>query len=91
MSDSEQNSRHTKPDLELDTEVAQNLPPLTFWQLVSSTLYAAIGIQKSENRERDFARGKPSHFIIAGIIFTVLFVLAVTLVVNTVLSSVQNP
>lgn len=60
---------------------------LTPWQVVTSTVAAAFGVQSSRNRERDFSRGKASHFIIAGIVFTVLFVLAVVGVVNLVLSS----
>lgn len=59
---------------------------LTVWQIVSSTVAAAFGVQSSKNRERDFTVGKPSHFIIAGIVFTVLFVLGMILIVNLVLS-----
>ena len=58
---------------------------LTFWQVLSSTLAAAFGVQSSKNRERDFSRGKASHFIFMGIAFTVLFVLTVVAVVNLVL------
>ena len=61
--------------------------PLTFWEVLGSTLAAAIGVQKKVNKERDFTRGNPLHFIIAGIIFTTVFVLAVVLVVKLVLSS----
>jgi hypothetical protein len=59
--------------------------PLTFWQIAGSTIAAAFGVQKSANRERDFSRGKPMHFIIAGIAFTVVFVLIVVTVVQLVL------
>ena len=59
--------------------------PLTFWQIAGSTAAAALGVQKRANRERDFSRGKPMHFIIAGIIFTAVFVLVVAFVVQTVL------
>ncbi|HET6470648.1 MAG TPA: DUF2970 domain-containing protein [Pseudomonadales bacterium] len=59
--------------------------PLTFWQIAGSTIAAAFGVQKRANRERDFARGKPLHFIIAGIVFTVVFVLIVVTVVQLVL------
>jgi hypothetical protein len=62
--------------------------PLTFWEMLTSTLAAAFGVQSSKNRERDFTRGKPSHFIALGILFTVVFVLAVVGIVNLVLSSV---
>ena len=58
---------------------------LSFWQIVASTVAAAFGVQSRENRERDFAAGKPVHFIVAGIVFTALFVLAVIAVVNLVL------
>ena len=59
--------------------------PLTFWQIAGSTVAAAFGVQKRANRERDFTRGKPLHFIIAGVVFTALFVLTVALVVQLVL------
>ena len=58
---------------------------LTFWQVFSSTVAAAFGVQSSKNRERDFTHGKPSHFIAMGIAFTVVFVLAVAGVVSLVL------
>jgi Protein of unknown function (DUF2970) len=61
--------------------------PLTFWEVLGSTLAAAIGVQKKVNKERDFTRGNPVHFIIAGIIFTTIFVLAVVVVVKLVLSN----
>ncbi len=61
---------------------------LTLPQMIASVLAAAFGVQSSRNRERDFSRGKPLHFIALGIVFTVLFVLAVVTVVNLVLGSV---
>ncbi len=56
-----------------------------FFQVVGSTIAAALGVQSSKNRERDFSRGKASHFIVAGIIFTVVFALSVVAVVQLVL------
>ncbi len=61
---------------------------LTLWQLMGSAIAAAIGVQSSENRKRDFSRGRPGQFIAIGIVFTVLFVLVMIGVVNLVLSSV---
>jgi hypothetical protein len=72
-------------DQERDDDHGRRLTP---WQIVFSTLAAAFGVQSSRNRQRDFAHGKASHFIAAGIIFTLLFVLAVVLVVNLVLRGV---
>ena len=64
---------------------SRNERPLTFLQVAGSTAAAAFGVQKSANRERDFSRGKPMHFIIAGVVFTVVFVLIVVTVVQLVL------
>jgi uncharacterized MAPEG superfamily protein len=58
---------------------------LSFWQVFMSTVAAAFGVQSSKNRERDFKQGKALHFILMGIIFTILFVLAVVGVVSLVL------
>ena len=49
----------------------------SFWQVVMSTLAAALGVQNSANRERDFTHGNPLVFIAAGLIFTVVFVLTI--------------
>lgn len=57
------------------------------WQVVFSTLAAGFGVQSSRNRERDFKQGKAGPFIVAGLLFTVLFIAGVTLIVNLVLSS----
>lgn len=55
---------------------------LSLGQIISSTLSAAFGVQSGGNRERDFSAGRPAQFIIAGIVFTVLFVLAIVALVN---------
>lgn len=81
--DSRQDDAGTPRDA--DRERGQNR--LSAWQVVGSTVASAFGVQSSRNRERDFSHGKASHFIIAGVVFTVLFVLGVILVVNLVLSA----
>lgn len=70
-----------------DTESVENQEEgsLTFWQVLSSTLAAAVGVQSSANRKRDFSRGKASHFILMGIGFTVLFVLLMAAFVSMIL------
>jgi hypothetical protein len=77
-----------EPKPEPGREAEESPEHLTFWQMLHSVLAAAFGVQSSRNRERDFTRGRPLHFILLGIAFTALFVLAVVLVVNLVLSSV---
>ncbi|HLA30116.1 MAG TPA: DUF2970 domain-containing protein [Pseudomonas sp.] len=59
--------------------------PLTFWEMLQSVLSAALGVQSGKNRSRDFSRGKPSHFIILGVLFTAAFVLLIFAVVKLVL------
>ena len=61
--------------------------PLTFLEVLQSTLWAAIGVQKYENRVRDFSRGNPLHFILMGIAFTACFVLVMAGLVSWILAS----
>ncbi|MFZ3152838.1 DUF2970 domain-containing protein [Pseudomonas sp.] len=59
--------------------------PLTLWEMLQSVLSAALGVQSGKNRARDFSRGKPSHFIILGVLFTAVFVLVIFGIVKLVL------
>lgn len=49
--------------------------PLSFWQVLLSVLAAAFGVQSGKNRQRDFSRGKPLHFVAIGLLATAVFVL----------------
>lgn len=80
----ERNEEPSRQDRE-PQQPEQPQQSLSLWQIVSSTIAAAFGVQSSRNRERDFTRGRAIHFIIAGIVFTVLFVFALVVVVNLVL------
>ncbi|MBL6908123.1 DUF2970 domain-containing protein [Luminiphilus sp.] len=53
-------------------------------RIVQSTLAAAIGVQSKKNRERDFEEGNAGTFIVAGILFTVLFIATIVVVVSAV-------
>lgn len=90
MNDEEKNS--TAPSTGEQVTHADNpdeeLPPLTLWQMIGSALSAAVGVQSSKNRERDFARGKASHFIMIGVGFTAVFVLLMATLVSFILSQV---
>lgn len=59
--------------------------PLTFREMLQSVLAAAFGVQSGKNRARDFSRGKPSHFILLGVMFTAIFVLVLFALVKLVL------
>ena len=60
---------------------------VTLISVIQSTLAAAIGVQSEKNRVRDFKHGKPVHFIIAGLILLLVFILAIVTVVQLVLPS----
>ncbi len=59
--------------------------PLSFREMLQSVLAAAFGVQSGKNRARDFSRGKPSHFIILGLLFTAIFVVVLYGLVKLVL------
>jgi len=63
---------------------ADNNPP-TLWQMLHSVMAAAFGVQSGKNRARDFTHGKPSHFVILGILFTIVFALTLFGIVQLVL------
>jgi len=71
-----------------DQEPKNNEEPLTFLQVMFSIFASAFGVQSSDNRKRDFARGKPIHFIASGILFTVIFVVGMAFLVNAVILNV---
>lgn len=60
------------------------------FQVVASILAAGLGIQSSKNRERDFRQGRAGVFIVAGIVFTLIFIGTVYTVVQLVLKSAGN-
>ena len=66
-----------------DNPQQQQKPP-GLKALLQSVLSAALGVQSSKNRERDFTDGRASHFIVAGIVFTFIFIATVATIVNLV-------
>lgn len=62
----------------------KNTPSLL--DVARSVLWAMIGVQKSKNHERDFKYGKPSQYIIVGIIGVAIFIAILITVVKFALS-----
>jgi hypothetical protein len=54
-------------------------------QLIKSVLSAAIGVQSDANRRKEFEQGSLLTYIVAGVIFTVLFVGGLILLVSMIL------
>jgi len=71
---------------EQSTNTEEQRKGIGFWGTVQSTIAAACGVQTKANRERDFALAKPSTFIIAGVIFVIIFILSMYGIVQLVLS-----
>ena len=65
-----------------DKEDKKSPGPLS---VIKSVLAAMIGVQSDENRERDFTKGRASHFIFIGIVMTIAFVLTLIAIVNSIL------
>jgi len=75
----------TDQDSTADRKPETDAGAISFWTVLVSTLAAAIGVQSKANKERDFASGRVAPFIVAGIVFTVLFILTLVTVVRLVL------
>lgn len=68
--------------LSLYQEMSMSKPKIT--QVFKSVLAAFVGIQSEKNRKKDFETGSLSTFVIAGLIFTILFVCALIFLVSTI-------
>ena len=55
-----------------------------FMEVVLSVFAAALGVQNSKNQERDFTSGNPVVFIVAGLIFTIVFIATLVTIVHFV-------
>lgn len=60
---------------------------IPFWRVILSVIQASFGVQSRENRERDFKQGNWLPYVIAALLFTAIFVLALLFVVKMVLAS----
>lgn len=58
----------------------------SFREVLGSVLAGMFGVQSSRNREKDFTHGKASHYIIIGLVMTLVFVLVVWGVVSLVMN-----
>lgn len=70
-----------------DTARGKPAPKVALGTIARSILAAAFGVQSRRNQERDFVQGNYRHYIVGGILFTILFVATVATVVTLVLRS----
>jgi hypothetical protein len=57
----------------------------SFLGVLWSVLASMFGVQSSRRREADFTHGKPMHYVVVGLLVTVVFILTVWAVVKLVL------
>jgi len=58
----------------------------SFLSVLGSVLAAMFGVQSSRKRKEDFTHGKPSQYIIIGLLVTVIFMLLIWGLVKLVLN-----
>ena len=56
------------------TESKSRRGRLKIIEMLQSTLWAALGVQRHENYKRDFTQGHWLHFVFAGLAFSAFFV-----------------
>jgi len=54
-------------------------------QVLGSVLASMFGVQSNRRREQDFVHGKPSQYIVIGLVVTLVFILVVWGVVKLVM------
>jgi len=52
--------------------------------VIKSVLSAVLGVQSEKNRQKDFTQGSLPMYLIAGLIFTVIFVSVIVALVRMV-------
>ncbi|WP_052481096.1 DUF2970 domain-containing protein [Gilvimarinus agarilyticus] len=72
---------------EQHNKTAKAIRKTNILHVILSTLAAAVGVQSNRNRERDFSGNNLLPYIIAGLIFTGLFVVGLILWVQHLLAS----
>jgi len=67
----------------MDNETRKKEPSL--WDVAKSVQAAFLGVQSRKNYERDFQHGKPSQYIIVGLIGVAIFIAIIISVVKLVM------
>lgn len=65
-------------------------PPPGVLDVFKSVGAAFFGVQSEANRQRDFSKGKLHHYVLAGAVGTVVFVLVLYGIVQLILANVAT-
>ena len=71
--------------MKMEDNDRQSEKKLSLIDVALSVCAAALGVQSSKNRKRDFSRGNPITFLFFGALFTIIFVLTIIGVVHLVI------
>ncbi len=69
----------------MDQEKKDAAKAPSFIDVLGSGLASMFGVQSNRQREKDFTHGKPSQYVIIGLIVTVVFMLTIWSVVSLVM------
>ena len=69
----------------MGTENEKGAEAPSFFSVLGSVLASMFGVQSNRKREQDFTHGKPSQYIIIGLLVTVAFILTIWGLVSIVL------
>ncbi len=69
----------------MDQEKKDAAKAPSFIDVLGSVLASMFGVQSNRKREEDFTHGKPSQYVIIGLIVTVVFMLTIWSVVSLVM------
>ncbi|MDG4550701.1 MAG: DUF2970 domain-containing protein [Candidatus Contendobacter sp.] len=61
------------------------LPRPSLIQVILSVLASFFGVQNRQNFERDFKHGKAAHYIVVGLVMTIVLIVVLASLVNLVL------
>ena len=71
----------------MESEKQEGKGTQSLLSVMGSVLASMFGVQSSRKREEDFTSGKPSQYVIVGLLVTVVFILAIWGVVSFVMKS----
>jgi len=69
----------------MESENGNGMKPPSFLSVLGSVLASMFGVQSNRKREQDFTHGKPSQYIIIGLLVTAVFILTIWGVVSLVM------
>jgi hypothetical protein len=69
----------------MNAENEEQQQATSFLSVLASVMASMFGVQSTRKREADFTRGKPIHYILVGLLVTLVFILSVWGVVKLVL------